>query len=239
MTEPADQPVLPADEPVSMTDATAPETQMPEDADARSALLDALVPEVEQSEQLPLQGEPAAEPDSAAEPGAVPVQESAVAPQPEAEAAAAPEPEPEPEPKPEPKPEPEPAVGLDAARMDLPAAPLTGSAPWWPFIIYGALWVVLSVAAGYMLVTQVPQGTPVYDSQVYTLTILGGIVLTIAGPVLILAVWLAEWFRRGDEMRRGLFLSALLKGSLATLFGVVVWWVTLIAVDAIRLGRPL
>jgi len=128
------------------------------------------------------------------------------------------------------------AAGIEAAQI---AAPATGSAPWWPFIGYAALWLVLAGAAGYALVTRVPDGTPVFDSEVYTLTVLGGIALTIAGPILILAVWLAEWFRRGDEMRRGLFLSALLKGSVVTLFGVVVWWATLIIVDTIRLGRPL
>jgi len=129
-----------------------------------------------------------------------------------------------------------PPAGIEAAQIN---APVAGSAPWWPFLGYAGLWLVLAGVAGYALVTRVPDGTPVFDSEVYTFTVLGGIALTIAGPILILAVWLAEWFRRGDEMRRGLFLSALLKGSVVTLFGVVVWWATLIIVDTIRLGRPL
>jgi len=41
------------------------------------------------------------------------------------------------------------------------------------------------------------------------------------------------------EPRTGFFATLLLRASLVTLAGVVVWWIVLIGADAYRLGRLL
>jgi hypothetical protein len=110
--------------------------------------------------------------------------------------------------------------------------------PWWPFLAYLGLWVVLIGVAVWQFL-QVPPGHPVYETVVYSYTVLGGLIMTAVGPMLIAAVWLASWLDRPKGERSGLLSSALIKGATATLGGVLLWWVALMLVDYLRLGRTL
>lgn len=154
----------------------------------------------------------------------------------EVPAEVAPEPTPEPalestaEPGPAPEPEPAPAEAAPApARHD--------EVSIWPFIAYVGVWLVYAGVVVWRFLG-VPSGTAVYESAEYPIAIFGGITLAFAGPLLALAVWIAAWDRK-DASRLGLFTSAALKGSIATLVGVSLWWVALVVIDQIRLGRIL
>jgi hypothetical protein len=109
--------------------------------------------------------------------------------------------------------------------------------PVWPFVVYFALWVVFAGVLVWQLM-QTPAGTPIYDVDVYGISILVGLALTVMGPLLALAVWLALWLSRPGG-RKGLFSRSLIIGALTTLAGVAVWLVALGAVDMLRLGRLL
>lgn len=105
----------------------------------------------------------------------------------------------------------------------------------WPFVALDVIWLAF---AGFIVwqLTQLPEGAAVYESGIYPLTLLGGLVLTAAGPVLIVVSWFAEKVRLAASSGH-VFVSALMRGSLATLVGVALWWIALLAVDQIRLGR--
>ena len=121
---------------------------------------------------------------------------------------------------------------------NLPATPLpVRRVASWPFVAYFLVWVVLAGFAGWFL-TQEPPGAAVYGSELYSGMVLGGLVLTLAGPALILATWSAAMLHSRGASRAGLFTNALLKGALATFGGVAIWWAMLMIVDTLRLGRP-
>lgn len=105
----------------------------------------------------------------------------------------------------------------------------------WPFVVYDIIWLLFAGVMVWQLI-ELPAGTAVYESGIYPLTLLGGLVLTAAGPVLIVATWLFER-RRLSAASGQVFLSALFRGSVATLLGVAIWWAALIALDQLRLGR--
>ncbi len=109
------------------------------------------------------------------------------------------------------------------------------SVPWTPFIVYVAVWVVFAGVVIWRF-SDVPQGQAVYDSPFYPLSVLAGVALTVAGPLLSLATWAAAWGAPGAS-RWGQFVSALVKGSVATACGVLLWWIALVIVDQVRLGR--
>ncbi len=146
--------------------------------------------------------------------------------------------------------EPAPAEEPAAATFDIPAPerpvvaeaeatqperPELTSVSIWPFFAYDVLWLVFCAVAVWQLL-QVPSGTAVFDSEIYPLVLLGGITLTAAGPLLVLASWFAAIGRPGAH-KGALFTSALLKGSVATFIGVLMWWGALLVVDQVRLGR--
>ncbi len=108
-------------------------------------------------------------------------------------------------------------------------------APWWPFLIYLGLWIVFAGVAVWQL-EQLPATAVLYEARQYTLFVFGGLVLAAAGVVLIVAVWFSTWVTEARQ-RTGLFSSAFIKGALVILIGVVVWWVTIMALDYLRLGR--
>jgi hypothetical protein len=58
------------------------------------------------------------------------------------------------------------------------------------------------------------------------------------GPLLILATWIASWGRSGYS-KGAIFVSALLRGAVATTIGVAMWWIALMVLDQLRLGRLL
>lgn len=111
------------------------------------------------------------------------------------------------------------------------------SVPVWPFVVYAAIWIVFAalIVARF---SQVPQGQPIYEIPEYPMSVLGGLTLSIAGPLVILTAWFGSWGTPGST-KWGLFVSALIKGSLATTFGVALWWFALIIVDQVRMGRVL
>ncbi len=153
--------------------------------------------------------------------------------------------------EPEPEPEPEPAQVPDetgpaevggaqeaaADSRDLTLPDDRAGIPLWPFIVYFGLWVVF---AGLLVwqAMQAPAGVPVYELELYGISILVGLVLTALGPFLAIAVWLALWMARPGA-RAGLFSRSLIIGAVTTLAGVALWMLALGAVDMLRLGRLL
>jgi len=132
-----------------------------------------------------------------------------------------------------------PVAPADAAVSHVPEpSGASGQVPWWPFLAYLGAWVVLAVAAVWQLL-QLPADQVVYESTAYVLTILGGLIMTAVGPVLILAVWLGTRSNRSASEREGLLTSALMKGALVTLCGAIIWWASLVIIDYLRLGRLL
>ena len=110
--------------------------------------------------------------------------------------------------------------------------------PIWPFLVYFALWVIFAGLLVWQFI-QAPAGTPIYELQVYGISILAGMVLTAIGPLLAVAVWLAVWLGRPRGYRAGLFSRSLIIGAVTTLAGVTLWLIALGAVDMLRLGRIL
>lgn len=131
----------------------------------------------------------------------------------------------------------EPAVVADGD--DAPAAvvvPDPKGAAWWPFIVLAVLWLAFAGALGWLMYSA-PSGVPSVEVAYYQYTILAGVALTLFGP--LLAVVLFFNGRDTVEPRSGFFATLLLRASLVTLAGVVVWWIVLIGADAYRLGRLL
>lgn len=125
----------------------------------------------------------------------------------------------------------------DASENALPAIAFPNersAAAIWPFVAYDAVWLAFAGVVVWQLYL-IPAGQAIYESAVYPFTIVGGLVLTAAGPVLILVTWLIE--RTRATASAGLFQSILVRGSVATLLGVALWWAALIALDQLRLGR--
>ena len=102
-----------------------------------------------------------------------------------------------------------------------------------PFWILAAVWVVFAGVMTYLLwvdATKPFTGLPLYAGLT-----LGGVGLTVAGPLLGLVVWLM--LRRGEpELRGGLVRAVLLRAAVATLAGNLMWWVGLIVLDLHRTG---
>jgi hypothetical protein len=121
---------------------------------------------------------------------------------------------------------------VDAA-VDVPRPP---SVSIWPFVIYDAVWLLFAAAIVWQG-KQLPPGSAVFESPLYPLAVLGGVMLTIAGPLVILVAWIASW--REGVSKGTLFVSALVRGAVATLLGVTLWWGALVLLDQLRLGRLL
>jgi len=128
-----------------------------------------------------------------------------------------------------------PAPAIDTALPDVAPGPRSPEVPWWPFVIYVAAWVGL-VAAAVLTLSYDADALPAIQQEPYPYLILGGLVLTLFGPVLALTSWFFTWARAGKGRRVGLLTSALVRGAGVTLLGVLMWWGTLVAVDALRLG---
>lgn len=134
------------------------------------------------------------------------------------------------------------SVGADATTEAPPVAEpqispesVSSGVTMWPFFVYGALWLVFAAALGYLQYMS-PQ-LPIYESTYYPFTVIAGVALTLAGPVLVGVLWLGG--RSGVQPGSSLFIPLLLRGAIATLAGVAVWWIVLIVADAVRLGRLL
>jgi hypothetical protein len=108
-------------------------------------------------------------------------------------------------------------------------------APWWPFLIYLVAWIAFA-GLGIWQLTQLPATQVAYETQTYSLFVLGGLIMAAVGPILVLAVWLSSWISSARQSK-GLFSSAFIKGAFITLLGVALWWGTFMALDFMRLGR--
>lgn len=115
--------------------------------------------------------------------------------------------------------------------------PARVTVPWWPFLVYLGLWVILAGLAVWQFL-KVPVGQPVYDSRLYGIALAGGLAMTAAGVLLILAVWLSTALAAGATKRGALFVDSFVRGAVVTFVGVLIWWIALVAVDYLRLGRP-
>ncbi|MDP2183373.1 MAG: hypothetical protein Q8K99_12495 [Actinomycetota bacterium] len=127
------------------------------------------------------------------------------------------------------EPAPEPAVAEELVSETRPRI------PWWPFLVYGVLWIGLVAYAGTQISTA-EGAVPAVEQIVYPYVVLAGLVLMLLGPLASIIVWLAVWLRAGVGRRGGLFTTALVRGSISTLLGVVAWWGALYVLDALRLG---
>jgi hypothetical protein len=134
--------------------------------------------------------------------------------------------------------EPAAAAELSAAAAEV-AVPegVRTKVSWWPFIGYMVVWLGAAAYAVWQL-QMLPTGQAAYESDFYSQTMLGGLVLLGMGPVLLLVVWLASWIGHHGAKIGSMFISALIKGATATLFGAVVWMGALMLIDYLRLGRP-
>ena len=110
--------------------------------------------------------------------------------------------------------------------------------PIWPFLAYVAVWVAGAGGAGWLL-CQTASGIPIFSTRTYEMTVIAGLGLTVMGPLLALVVWVALALRTRGTSRAGLFTRTLLRGAVATLCGVALWWTMLLIVDTLRLGGPL
>jgi len=119
---------------------------------------------------------------------------------------------------------------------EVPGGPDRFSLPWWPFLAYLGVWVVSAGVAAWFLVDSPYPGSMV-GSSAYPYVLRASLVLTAAGPVIALSVWIVAWAYAGRGRRKGLLSTSLLRGGVVTLLGVVVWWCMLIVVDRFRLDR--
>jgi uncharacterized membrane protein YhaH (DUF805 family) len=109
----------------------------------------------------------------------------------------------------------------------------------WPFITYVGIWLAAVVGAGWLLVSTTPAGVAVFATETYRIVVLAGVGLTALGPILSLVVWLAVLAKTRGRSHAGALSGSLVRGALATLCGVALWWAMLLIVDTLRLGRPL
>lgn len=107
----------------------------------------------------------------------------------------------------------------------------------WPFGVYVGVWTAFSAFIVWRFI-DVPATTALYELPLYRWVVIGGVALTIAGPVLALIVWLLA-IRHPEAQRGALFASALVKGAIATFAGVCIWWASLLILDQIRIGSLL
>ena len=117
----------------------------------------------------------------------------------------------------------------------VPCRPRSSYLPGWPFLLYLMAWAAL-VAATIVVLTGPDAATVPVEDPLYPTLLLAVLTLAVCGPVLSLVTWLVARARAVPECRGGLLTTALVRGSAATLFGVVAWWAALLLVDALRLG---
>ncbi len=169
--------------------------------------------------------------------------------------APAPAPDPDPGPEPEPAGTPAPLAECetattppadDAPEEDLPLA-VPEDAPshpgprwrspvhWWPFALYGGLWLALVAATG---VVGVRGGYPYLpEDRLFPPLLLASLALLAMAPPLAVMAWMAALRGLTADERGGVFGSALLRSAAVSLAGIVLWWVALLLVDAVRLDR--
>lgn len=129
---------------------------------------------------------------------------------------------------------------IEASISEIPSAEGAASGlskspvPWWPYLTYLGLWLVLGIA---MVVLSNRLGDPYLpESGAYPPLLLGGLLLAVCGPFIGVAGWGIARKSLAEEHRSGLLSAALLRAAAFTLGGVALWWAALVLVDALRLG---
>jgi len=182
---------------------------------------------VEESSVVDDIDEPATGDDVAAEPSAEQDEVETPEEQDDAEAAVT-EAEPtEAEPAPAPAPEPGP---IEALAIEEPRG-----ISWTPFLVYLAVWIVLCVGVVVSLRPAALDGGARWAPE-YLYVIYAGIGMTVAGPLLSLVAWLFTSARREKGHRHGLFAAALVKGSVVTFTGALLWFISLYVLDMLASG---
>jgi len=113
-----------------------------------------------------------------------------------------------------------------------------GGLTWIPFACYLGLWVVLAGLSAYLLYGA-NADTPARWMPEYVPLLWSGVGLTAFGPVLSVVVWAVARVRRPKDARRGLFTSAMTRGSLVAFFGVAIWIATLFVLELAATGGVL
>jgi hypothetical protein len=103
-----------------------------------------------------------------------------------------------------------------------------------PFGIYVGIWAVFAGAMGYLLWPAAAK--PFVGSEIYAYSVLGGVALTLAGPLLGLVVWLLVRSGEGAEGNAGLVRAVFMRAALSTLAGDLLWWLGLVLLDLHRAG---
>lgn len=127
------------------------------------------------------------------------------------------------------------AVAETATEQPAEPAPVRTKVSIWPFLIYDLLWLAFAGVIVWRFL-ELPADQAVFESTLYPIAVYVGVGLTAAGPLLILMTWLFSWGRDGAP-KGALFMSSLVKGAVATTAGVAMWWVALMVLDQMRLGR--
>lgn len=123
----------------------------------------------------------------------------------------------------------------DAGLPDAIADPDSPKVPWWPFLVLLATWLGV-VTGSFFTLSYESAAAPLIQQEAYPYVILAGLVLAILGPIVSLTVWFIMWLRAGKGHREGLLTVSLVRGAGVTLLGVLAWWGTIVALDAMRLG---
>ena len=65
---------------------------------------------------------------------------------------------------------------------------MLGKVAWWPFVAYAILWVAVAGAA-FFLLGGAEAVIPAFRQEAYPYVLLGGLVMTLLGPLLSVLVW--------------------------------------------------
>lgn len=115
-----------------------------------------------------------------------------------------------------------------------PALARNGLGARLPAWIYAGVWVVFAGAMVYLLW---PAATkPFVGLPYYAYMVIGGLALTVTGPIMALVTWLVTRMSTTASERLGLARAVWTRCMLATVFGVAVWWLALYALDLHRSG---
>jgi hypothetical protein len=125
-------------------------------------------------------------------------------------------------------------AAADAALVEAVGGGLT----WVPFAVYLGTWIALAVASAYVLRGATAE-SPARWMPEYPALLVTGVVLTAVGPILSFIVWLVARSRRSEASRRGLFASAMTRGAVAAIFGVMIWIGTLYAIEFVTMNGAL
>lgn len=105
-----------------------------------------------------------------------------------------------------------------------------------PYFVYVGVWLVFTIAMVVVL-RDAAVAKQLDTEPAYPLFVLGGLVLTVLGPILSVVLWFIKRRSAEQDERVGLFASAILRGSLATFAGVVLWMIGLLALNYLKTGR--